>query len=166
MFEPMLRTKIWCVRSFVTYENVQYLNICYTGTRNMFCLNLWCILNNLCPNSCYTRKYYVFSQNDVTYDNFICPNLCTHANMMYFVQTNVTYENGNVRTYITHEYELYFCPILCYIQKCNMFERMLQTKIWCPVSELILHTKLCNVRTHVTHENMMSRVRTCYIQNM
>ena len=65
----------------------------------------------------------------------------------------------NDRKYITHEYEIY-CLKLCYIQKCNMPERMLHTKRWCPVSTLMLHTKICNVRTHVTHRNIVSRVRT------
>ena len=37
---------------------------------------------------------------------------------------------------------------------------MLHTNIWCLVSELILHAKMYNVRTHVARENMMSCVRT------
>ena len=46
-----------------------------------------------------------------------------------------------------------------------MSERMLNTKICCLVYELMLNAKMCNVRTYVTHENMMPGVRTlCYIQ--
>ena len=41
------------------------------------------------------------------------------------------------------------CPNICY------------TRIWDYfLSELMLHTQMCNVRSHVTRENSMSRVRT------
>ena len=34
------------------------------------------------------------------------------------------------------------------------------------VTELILHKKMCNVRTHVAHENMMFRVRNYVTSKM
>ena len=37
---------------------------------------------------------------------------------------------------------------------------VLHTKIWCLMSELIFHAKMYNIRTHVAHETMMSRVLT------
>ena len=80
---------------------------------------------------------------------------------------------GNVRTYIIHEYEMYYvtyrnvictsacykrkydvwCPNLYDIRKGVMSEPMLQTKIWCLVSELTVHTK-CVMSEHMLHTNM------------
>ena len=59
-----------------------------------------------------------------------------------------------------HTNMICFCPNLCKIRKYKMSELRLHTK----------QTKMCNVRTHVAYENMMSRVRTyvtskmCYIR--
>ena len=78
----------------------------------------------------------------------------THKNIMSRVRTYVTSKTCNIRTYATHE--IIFCPNLFYIRRCVMSEHMLHANIRCFLSELMLHTKMCNVRTHFTHENIMS----------
>ena len=60
----------------------------------------------------------------------------------------------NVRTRYTR-IQAVFCPNLCYIQKCTMSEHMLHTKLWCLVSELMIHSKMCDIGTYVTHENII-----------
>ena len=55
------------------------------------------------------------------------------------------------RTYVTYEnmmsYVQTFSQTWCYIRKCNM-------------SDLVLHTKMCNVQLYVTHEYEMRSIRT------
>ena len=48
--------------------------------------------------------------------------------------------------HLLHMNMRYFCPYLCYIQKCNMAEPMLHTKIWyLSVSARFLHMLMCSV---------------------
>ena len=44
-----------------------------------------------------------------------------------------------------------------------MSEHMLRSNMICILSELMLHKEMWYVRTYVTHENLMSYVRICYI---
>ena len=61
------------------------------------------------------------------------------------------YEMFSVKIYVTHRNVI--CPNIRYTRKY--------------VSKLILHTKMCNDRTHITDGNLMSRVRTyAIIQNV
>ena len=130
-----------CARSFVTYEMCSVLTC---GAHETFYVRTYVIHENM----------MFLGQNDDTYDTV--RTYVTHESMMSFAQTYVTYENGLCSNiYYTRIWDV-FCPNLCYVQKCNM----LLTKRWCLVSELILHTNSRNVWSHVTHENMMSRVLT------
>ena len=65
----------------------------------------------------------------------------------YVMSEHVTheYEMYSVRSYVTYGNEI--CPNVFYTQKYD-------------VSELMLHTKICNIGTYVPQENMMSRVQT------
>ena len=105
---------------------------------------IWCLVSELMLYSKYVMFEYMLHTNirlfsvrtNVTYENLLCPNIC-----------------------YTRIWGVLF-PNLCYIPKYNMSEPMLYTKIWCLVSELILHTNMCNVWTNVTHKTMMYCVRT------
>ena len=128
----MLNAKIWCLVSKIMLHtkmhNVQ-TNLCYT-------LKYYVVS----PKWCYIRQCYMFE-----------PML--HMKIWYFVSALMLHTKiCNVRTWDV------FCPILCYIWKWNMSERILHTKY--DVSELMLHTKICNIGTYVPQENTMSRVRT------
>ena len=163
----LLRTKIWCIVSdLLLHTKMCHVWLCYPLIWNVFCPNLWCIRNFLCPNVCYTRKY-VFSPKWRYIRQFYMsePMLPTKYDFFFpnlrYIRKLVIFEH------FTHEYELYSVRYYVhYIQTCTTSKRMLQTKIWCLVSKLILHTKRCYVRTNVTHENITSRVGTCYIQNV
>ena len=89
----------------------------------------------LCPNVRFTRAFDVLVQNDVTLDNVIGLNL------------------GYPGKYV-------FCPNISYKRKCAMSEHMLHTNTRCILSELMLNTEMYYVRTYVTHENIMTCVRT------
>ena len=55
--------------------------------------------------------------------------------------------------HMLHEYKMFSVrTLICNIQKYNMSKPMLHMKIWCLLSELILHTKMHNVRTHAAQE--------------
>ena len=58
---------------------------------------------------------------------------------------------GNVRTYVTHGNTMsrVECPNICYTRIGEYF-----------LSELMLHTKMCNARTYVTLKYEMFSVRT------
>ena len=87
-------------------------------------------------------------------------DICLVWEQQNFIQTKIC----NVQTYFTHEYEMYSVKSMLNT-KCNMSEHMLHTKIWCIVSELMLHTTMCIVRTYVTHEHLMPFVWTlCHIK--
>ena len=101
----------------------------------MFCQNLWYIRKTLCQNLCYTRKFDVFS-----------PKWC-HIQQCYI--SNPCYP-----------WKYVFCPNICHIQKCAMSEHMVHTNTRCILSELMLHAEMYYVQTYVTHENMISCVRT------
>ena len=73
---------------------------------------------------------------------------CVTSNHM--LHTNVILYS--VRMCYIWKYDV-FCPNLYYIRKCVMPGLMLNTKIWCLVSELMLHPK-CVMSEHMLHTNM------------
>ena len=174
------------IRTYVTYENVYVMSegMINTNTRcilselklqqkcntaeHMFHTNMRCILSELkLQQKCNISEHMLDTEI-----------LCIVSELMIY--TKMCY----VRTYIPHEYELcsawtyvryenvicpnlwytqkydILCLNLCYIQKCNMSEHMLLTKIWWLVSELMMHTKMCNVWTYVPNEYEICSVRT------
>ena len=148
---------MYCVPSYLTYENVLCLNICYTRIWNEFCPTLWCIRNFLCLNLNYTRKYDIFSPKWCYIRQcYMSEPMLPKKIWCLLSKLTLHTKMCNVRTYVTHEYEIYS------VQTCVTCRNVICPNVWCLVSELIpvLHTKRCNVRNHVTHENMMSRVRT------
>ena len=88
--------------------------------------------NVICSNTCYTRKYVV-----------LCPHLCYIRRYVMSEHVTHEYEMYSVRSYVKYGNEI--CPNVFFTQKY--------------VSELMLHTKVCNTGTYVPQENMMSRVR-------
>ena len=51
-------------------------------------------------------------------------------------------------------------PKWCYIWQCCTSDPILPMEIWCLLSELTLHTNMCNVRTYVTHKYELYSIRT------
>ena len=90
--------------------------------------------NVICSNLCYTRKYDV-----------LCPHLCYMRRYVMSEHVTHEYEMYSVRSYVTYGNEI--CQNVLYTQKYD-------------VSELKLHTTMCNIGTYVPQENMMFRVRT------
>ena len=82
----------------------------------------------------------------------------THEYKMCSARTYSTYEKCYVRTYVTHETLMVLIKKMMSLTT-KLYVRTycrLPTKIWCLLSEHMLPTKMCNVRTH---ENMTSCVR-------
>ena len=119
---------------FFTHENMTFLVQSDVTYDSVIFLNLW-----------YSKEYDV-----------VCPNVCYIRKCVMSEHITHEYEMFSVRTHFT--WRVVICPIVCYTW--NMTSCVLHTNIWCLVSERMINMKICNVRTHVTHENMMSRVRT------
>ena len=165
------------IRTYVTYENEIYPNVCFTR-KYVWCQNYVTCESVLCPSLCYTRKYDV-----------ACPNLCyiwkcvmseheLHAIMrcflsefmllmkMWYVRTYVANENtlSCVRSYVAYDNVLclniyypriwnMFYPNFCYIRKIFTSEIMLHMKIWFLVQNVFAHDnviclKLCHPRKY------------------
>ena len=114
------------VGTYVTHENMMFFGKtwCYIWKCNMSELMLY-------RKTCNVQIYF------------------THEYEMWFVRTYVTYENV-ICPKVCYAFKYVLFPKLCYIWKCVMSEPMLDTEIWCRVSELMLQIKTCNVRTYVT----------------
>ena len=157
-------TRIWyvfCPKICYTCSDVICPNICYARnydvlfpylynirkcvmSKPMLDTKIWLLVSELMLHAkCIMSEYEIISSKlIVKYENVFCRNIC-HTRICDF-----------------------FFPSLCYIRKYKTLERMLHAQIWWLVSELILQTKMYSVRTHVTHKNMMSRVRTYVTYNM
>ena len=79
----------------------------------------------------------------------VLSELTVHSEKNYFMENKI-----RPNLCYTRKYDV-FSPKCCYIRQCYIPESMLLTKILCLLSELTLHTIMCNVRKYLTHEHEM-----------
>ena len=138
MFEYILHMNMFC-------PILRYIRTC-DMSEPMFRTKIWWLMSDL--------MLHMKMCNVLTYN--------IHAYKMCSVRTYGACEKCYVRTYVTHEifmllvqndvkYDNFICP--------NILYGWLLTKIWRLLSEHMLHTKMCNVQTHITHGCEMYSVR-------
>ena len=144
MFEPILRTEIWCHVSELTL----HMTMCNVRT---YITHEY----DMCSIRAY-RTYELMLHTKMLYIRTLLRTkiLCIVSEIMLHTKMS------NVQTYVTREHEM--CSIRAYrTHEKNTSELMLHMKIWCVSPKMLLHSTMLYVRTYVSHENIMFFVQTC-----